>query len=96
MFASSRFSFGVGAASAFQYLSIIDVNWIILKGGNMNTKNNNKRETMVVNGEEFSRADFERAIANKRNRMSLWARVGVAFLLGVCFFLLIYFNPFFS
>ena len=94
MFASSRFSFGVGAASAFQYLSIIDVNWIILKGGNMNTKNNNKRETMVVNGEEFSRADFERAIANKRNPMGVW--VGVVFLVGVCFFLLIYFNRFFS
>ena len=52
----------------------------------MNTKNNNKRETMVVNGEEFSRADFERDFANKRNRMSLWVRVGVAFLLGFVFF----------
>jgi len=58
----------------------------------MNTKNNNKRETMVVNGEEFSRADFERAIANKRNPMGVWVWVGVVFLVGVCFFLLIYFN----
>jgi hypothetical protein len=92
MFACSGFSFDVGAASAFQYLSIIDVNWIILRGRNMNTKNNNKREMMIVNGEEFSRADFERAFANKRNRMSLWVRVGVAFLLGVCLFLLLCFN----
>ena len=92
MFACSGFSFGAGAANAFQYLSIIDVNWIILRGRNMNTKNNNKRETMVVNGEEFSRADFERAIANKRNPMGVWVWVGVVFLVGVCFFLLIYFN----
>ena len=95
MFACSGFSFGAGAANAFQYLSIIDVNWTILRGRNMNTKNNNKRETMVVNGEEFSRADFERAIANRAdiaNKRRVWVWVGVVFLVGVCFFLLIYFN----
>ena len=70
----------------------------------MGSKNKKKRDTMVVNGEEFSRTSFERAIANKSNversftnkRSPTGVWIGAALLVAVCSILLIYFNPFFS